>query len=140
MSTATTPESEGIPLEPEPVPTLPVAEAPLAEPVAAAPEPLAAAAAPVAVMPVEEPVAVAPAPVAVVPEAVPYASPAVATAKPARLASLDIFRGMTIAGMLLVNNPGPGGPYDPLEHAPWNGWTPTDLVFPFFAFIMGVAI
>jgi len=61
------------------------------------------------------------------------------TAKPARLASLDIFRGMTIAGMLLVNNMG-DPKYDPLEHAHWNGWTPTDLVFPFFCFIMGVAI
>jgi predicted acyltransferase len=68
-----------------------------------------------------------------------YASPGIPTAKPARLASLDIFRGMTIAGMLLVNNMG-GPKYDPFEHASWNGWTPTDLVFPFFAFIMGVAI
>lgn len=62
------------------------------------------------------------------------------SAKPVRLASLDIFRGMTIAGMLLVNNPGHGGVYSPLEHSAWNGWTPTDLVFPFFIFIMGVAI
>lgn len=56
-----------------------------------------------------------------------------------RLLSLDVFRGMTIAGMLLVNDPGDWGHiYAPLEHAPWNGWTPTDLVFPFFLFIAGI--
>jgi predicted acyltransferase len=58
-----------------------------------------------------------------------------------RLASLDIFRGITIAAMLLVNNPGSWGHvYGPLRHADWHGWTPTDLVFPFFLFIVGVAI
>jgi predicted acyltransferase len=58
-----------------------------------------------------------------------------------RLASLDVFRGMTIAGMILVNNPGTWSAiYDPLEHAEWHGWTPTDLVFPFFLFIVGVSI
>lgn len=57
-----------------------------------------------------------------------------------RLASLDVFRGITIAAMLLVNNPGSWGHvYRPLEHAEWNGWTPTDLVFPFFLFIVGIA-
>ena len=57
-----------------------------------------------------------------------------------RLKSLDIIRGITIAGMILVNNPGSWGHiYTPLEHAAWNGLTPTDLVFPFFMFIMGVA-
>ncbi|MDQ3586562.1 MAG: DUF5009 domain-containing protein, partial [Acidobacteriota bacterium] len=58
-----------------------------------------------------------------------------------RLLSLDVFRGITIAGMILVNNPGTWAHiYDPLEHAAWHGWTPTDLVFPFFLFIVGVSI
>lgn len=61
--------------------------------------------------------------------------------RPARLLSLDFFRGLTVAGMILVNNPGDWGHiYAPLEHAPWNGWTPTDLIFPFFLFIVGVSI
>jgi predicted acyltransferase len=59
----------------------------------------------------------------------------------ARLQSLDAFRGMTVAGMILVNNPGTWSAiYSPLEHAAWHGWTPTDLVFPFFLFIVGVSI
>ena len=58
-----------------------------------------------------------------------------------RLASLDVFRGITIAGMILVNNPGTWDAiYSPLSHAEWHGWTPTDLVFPFFLFIVGVSI
>ena len=58
-----------------------------------------------------------------------------------RLASLDVFRGMTIAAMILVNNSGDWEHvYWPLEHAKWNGWTPTDLVFPFFVFIVGVSM
>jgi predicted acyltransferase len=56
-----------------------------------------------------------------------------------RLVALDVFRGMTVAGMLLVNDPGTWSAiYPPLEHAEWNGWTPTDLIFPFFLFIVGV--
>src|ERR1043165_2234275 len=58
-----------------------------------------------------------------------------------RMVSLDVFRGLTVAGMILVNNPGTWSAiYSPLEHAAWHGWTPTDLVFPFFLFIVGVAI
>ena len=57
-----------------------------------------------------------------------------------RLLSLDILRGITIAGMIMVNNPGSWSyAYAPLRHAHWNGLTPTDLVFPFFMFIMGVS-
>jgi predicted acyltransferase len=56
-----------------------------------------------------------------------------------RLLSLDVFRGLTIAGMLLVNNPGSWSHiYPPLRHAEWHGWTPTDLIFPFFLFIVGI--
>lgn len=58
-----------------------------------------------------------------------------------RLVSLDVFRGATIALMILVNNPGDwGNVYPPLLHAKWNGCTPTDLVFPFFLFIVGVSV
>jgi predicted acyltransferase len=57
-----------------------------------------------------------------------------------RLTSLDLFRGATIAAMILVNNPGNDHAYWPLEHAEWNGWTPTDLIFPFFLFIVGVSL
>ena len=60
---------------------------------------------------------------------------------PGRILALDILRGITIAGMILVNNPGTWGSiYAPLEHAQWNGLTPTDLVFPFFMFIMGISM
>ncbi len=58
-----------------------------------------------------------------------------------RLLSLDVMRGITIAGMIMVNNPGSWSyVYAPLGHAQWNGLTPTDLVFPFFMFIMGVSM
>ncbi len=57
----------------------------------------------------------------------------------ARLPALDVFRGLTVAAMILVNNPGNWGQvYAPLRHAAWHGWTPTDLIFPFFLFIVGV--
>jgi predicted acyltransferase len=67
-------------------------------------------------------------------------TPAVAPAGPAgRLVALDVFRGATIAAMLLVNDPGTwSAVYPPLLHAPWHGWTPTDLIFPFFLFIVGI--
>lgn len=63
------------------------------------------------------------------------------TQKPSsRLLSLDILRGITIAGMIMVNNPGSWSYiYAPLGHAAWHGLTPTDLVFPFFMFIMGIS-
>ena len=58
-----------------------------------------------------------------------------------RLLSLDVMRGITIAGMIMVNNPGSWKyVYTPLEHAHWNGLTPTDLVFPSFMFIMGISM
>ncbi|HSV96441.1 MAG TPA: DUF5009 domain-containing protein [Spirochaetota bacterium] len=64
-----------------------------------------------------------------------YAAPA------NRLLSLDTFRGLTIAAMILVNNAGDWGHvFGPLRHARWHGWTMADLVFPFFVFIMGAAI
>lgn len=58
---------------------------------------------------------------------------------PQRLASLDIFRGLTMASMVMVNNQSRGGYYQ-LRHAAWHGWTFTDLVFPFFIWIVGVAM
>lgn len=58
-----------------------------------------------------------------------------------RMLSLDVFRGITITMMIFVNNPGSWSyMYGPLKHAEWNGWTPTDFIFPFFVFIMGVSI
>jgi predicted acyltransferase len=58
-----------------------------------------------------------------------------------RYTALDVLRGMTIAGMILVNNPGSWGKiFPPLKHAAWHGCTPTDLVFPFFLFIVGAAL
>jgi predicted acyltransferase len=72
------------------------------------------------------------------------ASSAIATnaaARPPRMVSLDVFRGATIAAMILVNDPGSWSHvYAPLDHAEWNGWTPTDLIFPFFLFIVGVSL
>lgn len=58
-----------------------------------------------------------------------------------RLLSLDVFRGATVAGMMMVNNPGSWSSiYPPFKHAAWNGWTFTDLIFPFFLWIVGVAM
>src|SRR5436305_12191259 len=68
----------------------------------------------------------------------PPASPGSATE---RLVSLDAFRGATIAFMILVNTPGDGRHvYAPLQHSEWHGWTATDVVFPSFIFIVGVAM
>jgi predicted acyltransferase len=71
--------------------------------------------------------------------------PTIAVAPPRvavqRLISLDVFRGLTMASMVIVNNPGDwNNVYAPLLHAAWHGWTPTDLIFPFFLFIVGVSI
>ena len=61
--------------------------------------------------------------------------------KSSRLLSLDILRGITISAMIIVNNPGSWSHmYYPLDHAEWNGVTPTDFIFPFFMFIMGVSM
>jgi predicted acyltransferase len=66
---------------------------------------------------------------------------AAVTAGGGRLLSLDAFRGATILAMILVNNPGKwGDQYWPLAHAQWHGWTPTDLIFPFFLFIVGTSL
>ena len=69
------------------------------------------------------------------------AMPLAEASQPGRLVSLDVFRGLTVMAMILVNNPGDWGHiYPPLEHAEWNGCTPTDLIFPFFLFIVGVSL
>jgi predicted acyltransferase len=69
------------------------------------------------------------------------ASAAANASRAERVVSLDVFRGATIAAMILVNDPGSWSHiYRPLEHAEWNGWTPTDLIFPFFLFIVGVSL
>lgn len=66
---------------------------------------------------------------------------AIADNSPNRMLALDAFRGLTVALMILVNNPGSWTAiYAPLKHAEWHGWTPTDFVFPFFLFIVGVSI
>lgn len=58
-----------------------------------------------------------------------------------RLRSLDVFRGLTMAAMVIVNNPGDwNAVYPPLLHAAWHGWTPTDLIFPAFLFIVGASM
>lgn len=67
-------------------------------------------------------------------------APATSNQQPSRrLPALDAFRGFTVAGMLLVNNPGTWSAiYWPFAHAQWHGWTPTDLIFPFFLFVVGI--
>jgi predicted acyltransferase len=62
------------------------------------------------------------------------------TQKPERFLALDVFRGMTIVFMIIVNNPGSAPAFSPLEHAAWFGFTPTDLVFPSFLFAVGNAM
>ena len=67
-------------------------------------------------------------------------APSLIAARPGRLLSLDVLRGLTIAFMILVNNNGSEAhAYWPLEHAAWNGFTPTDLVFPTFLFLVGIS-
>lgn len=60
--------------------------------------------------------------------------------RPKRLAGLDLFRGLTVAGMIIVNTPGGSHVWWPLDHAEWYGFTPTDLVFPAFLFAAGMAL
>jgi predicted acyltransferase len=59
----------------------------------------------------------------------------------ARLISIDVFRGLAVLGMILVDNPGSDeGAYWPIKHAQWNGWTPADFIFPSFMFLVGVSM
>ncbi|HEX4156164.1 MAG TPA: hypothetical protein VHY48_11170 [Acidobacteriaceae bacterium] len=68
-------------------------------------------------------------------------TPAIRMVKPGRVLSVDVLRGLTIALMILVNDPGDWGHvFGQLDHAPWNGWTLTDLVFPTFLFLVGASI
>ena len=62
------------------------------------------------------------------------------TSAPSRYLALDVFRGLTLALMIIVNTPGGGTSYAPLEHAVWHGFTVTDLVFPSFLFVVGAAL
>src|SRR5487761_1298368 len=64
----------------------------------------------------------------------------ISTVSSTRLLSLDVFRGITISFMILVNNGIHNYSYWPLQHSAWNGWTPTDLVFPTFLFLVGITI
>ena len=75
------------------------------------------------------------------PAATPDRPPHLAPVPATRLVALDAVRGLTVAAMVIVNNPGTwSAMYWPLEHATWNGWTPTDLIFPAFLFIVGVSL
>src|SRR5262252_10927401 len=68
------------------------------------------------------------------------ASPAVSGSPIRRLLALDVARGITIAFMIMVNNNGGPGSWGFMNHASWNGLTPTDLVFPTFVFVVGVSV
>src|SRR5436305_11598189 len=82
-----------------------------------------------------------PSPAGVMVRTLPPTSAAAVTADRQHLVSLDIFRGMAVAGMILVNNPGNwNGTFESLTHADWNGCTLADLVFPCFVFILGAAM
>ena len=64
-------------------------------------------------------------------------SPAVAKPASRRLISLDVFRGLAVSGMILVDNPGNDDlAYGPIKHTVWNGWTPADFIFPSFMFLV----
>jgi predicted acyltransferase len=64
-----------------------------------------------------------------------------ATPFPGRLLCLDIYRGLMVAGMILVDNPGSDeNAYWPIMHAKWNGWTPADFIFPSFLFLVGSSL
>jgi len=67
-------------------------------------------------------------------------NPDMAAAPMQRVLSLDVLRGITIAFMIMVNNNGGSGSWGFMNHAAWNGLTPTDLVFPTFVFVMGASI
>ena len=80
---------------------------------------------------------------ATTPPVAPADVPAKGTAKPGseRLISIDLYRGLAVAGMILVDNPGSDDlAYWPIKHAEWNGWTPADFIFPSFVFLVGVSM
>ena len=65
----------------------------------------------------------------------------IATGFSGRLLCLDIYRGLMVAGMIVVDNPGSDEhAYWPIMHAEWNGWTPADFIFPSFLFLMGISL
>ena len=65
----------------------------------------------------------------------------VTKSKPPRVTSVDVYRGLMVAGMILVDNPGSDDlAYGPIKHAQWNGWTPADFIFPSFVFLVGVSM
>jgi predicted acyltransferase len=67
-------------------------------------------------------------------------NPSLAPTPVQRLLSLDVLRGITIAFMIMVNNNGGSGSWGFMNHADWNGLTPTDLVFPTFVFVVGASV